>query len=540
MSRSSVVGKRSSVMFDLIITGASIVDGSGSPAYVGDIALEGDRIVAVGKVPETDGRRVIRAEGLIACPGFVDGHSHSDYFLLLNPGAESAVRQGVTTEIGGNCGYAAAPIWGEWREERARTCRELYGLDHEWQGVQEYFQRLSTETVSINFGLLLGHNTIRGSVMGGAARAPDAAEMETMIRAVRQGMQEGAMGLSTGLIYAPACFAQPEELVALARVTCEEGGVLTCHMRSEGEGLLEAIREILDVAREADVPLQISHLKTSGERNWGKLSEALHLIEEAQAQGQDVTADRYPYTASNTQLQAVMPSWALEGRREEQVAQLRDPGVRDRLRLELADKRWDQIMIAEVTREENKRFEGMRVNQAAALAGKEPVQFVCTLLVEEEARVDAIFFTMSEENLERILTRPYVMVASDSGTRAHVGPLSRGRPHPRTFGTFPRVLGAYVREKQLLELPTAIRRMTFDPCRRFGLKSRGLVAAGCYADLVLFAPDTVRDRSSYEDPIQYPDGIRYVLVNGMITVEEGEHTGVRAGRVLRSSGPSTE
>ncbi len=197
-------------MFDLIIAGASIVDGSGSPAYVGDIALEGDRIVAVGKVPETDGRRVIRAEGLIACPGFVDVHSHSDYFLLLNPGAESAVRQGVTTEIGGNCGYAAAPIWGEWREERARTYRELYGLDHEWQRVQEYFQRLSTETVSINFGLLLGHNTIRGSVMGGAARVPDAAEMETMIRAVRQGMQEGALGLSTGLIYAPACFAQPE------------------------------------------------------------------------------------------------------------------------------------------------------------------------------------------------------------------------------------------------------------------------------------------------------------------------------------------
>ncbi len=527
-------------MFDLVIAGASIIDGRGSPAYVGDIALEGDRIVAVGKVPETDGRRVIRAEGLIACPGFVDVHSHSDYFLLLNPGAESAVRQGVTTEIGGNCGYAAAPIWGEWREERARTYRELYGLDHEWQRVQEYFQRLSTETVSINFGLLLGHNTIRGSVMGGAARVPDAAEMETMIRAVRQGMQEGALGLSTGLIYAPACFAHPEELVVLARVTREEGGVLTCHMRSEGERLLEAIREILDVAREADVPLQISHLKTSGERNWGKLSEALHLIEEAQAQGQDVTADRYPYTASNTQLQAVMPSWALEGRREEQVAQLRDPVVRDRLRLELADKRWDQIMIAEVTREENKRFEGMRVNQAAALAGKEPVQFVCELLVEEEARVDAIFFTMSEENLQRILTRPYVMVASDSGTRAHIGPLSRGRPHPRTFGTFPRVLGAYVREKQLLELPTAIRRMTFDPCRRFGLNGRGLVAAGCYADLVLFDPDTVRDRSSYEDPIQYPDGIRYVLVNGMITVEEGEHTGVRAGHVLRSSGPSTE
>lgn len=527
-------------MFDLVIASATIVDGSGSPAYVGDIALTEDRIVAVGKVSETEGRRIIRAEGLIACPGFVDAHSHSDYYLLLNPRAESAVRQGVTAEIGGNCGYAAAPIWGEWREERARTYRELFGLDHRWQGIHEYFQTLTAERFSINFGLLLGHNTIRGSAMGGAARPPEVKEMGAMIQAVREGMRDGALGLSTGLVYAPACFAEPEELVALARVTREEGGVLTCHMRSEGDGLLEAIREILDVARQAHIPLQISHLKTFGERNWRKLPEALHLIEEAQSFGQDVTADRYPYTASNTGLQAVMPSWALEGRREDQVSRLRDSAVRQRLRLELAERRWDQIMIAEVTREENRRYEGMRVDQAATLAGKEPIEFACDLLAEEEARVDAIFFTMSEENLEQILSRPYVMVASDSGTRAHVGPLSRGRPHPRTFGTFPRVLRYYVREKRLLELPAAVRKMTFDPCRRFGLARRGLVASGYYADLVLFDPDKVRDRASYEDPIQYPDGIHYVLVNGVITVEEGEHTGARAGRVLRRSRASTK
>ena len=364
--------------------------------------------------------------------------------------------------------------------------------------------------------------------------------MAEMIRAVRQGMQEGALGLSTGLIYAPACFAEAEELVALSRVAREEGGVLACHMRSEGDGLLEAIREILDVARKAHIPLQISHLKTSGERNWGKLPEALYLIEEARARGQDVTADRYPYTASNTGLQAVLPTWALEGKREEQLARLQEPSARERLRKELSDRRWDQIMIAEVTREGNTRYEGLRVDQAAALAEKEPVEFVCDLLTEEEARVDAIFFTMSEENLEQILTRPYVMVGSDSGTRAHVGPLSRGRPHPRTFGTYPRVLGLYVREKRLLDLPTAIRKMTSEPCRRFGLTGRGRLAPGCYADLVLFDPDRVRDRASYEEPIQYPDGIRYVLVNGVITVEEGEHTGARAGRVLRRSEAATD
>ncbi len=516
-------------MFDLVIVGAEIVDGSGRPPQPGGIALQGDRIAAVGGVSEAQGRRIIRANGLVACPGFVDVHSHSDYFLLLNPQAESAVRQGVTTEIGGNCGYAAAPIWGEWWEERARTYRELYGLDTRWKGVEEYFTRLVAEGIAINFGLLLGHNTIRGSVMGGAARPPRPEEMEAMVAAVRQGIQEGALGLSTGLAYAPACFARPDELVALARATREEGGILTCHMRSEGDGLLEAIQEILSVAEEAQIPLQISHLKTSGKRNWGKLQEAFRLIEEARGHGQDVTADRYPYTASNTQLQAILPNWALEGSRGEQVQRLKDPQVRERLKRELTGRRWELIMIAEVTREANKRYEGMRVHQAAALAKKEPFEFVLDLLYEEEARVDAIFFTMSEENLRQILIKPYVMVGSDSGVRAHGGPLSRGRPHPRTFGTFPRVLGLYVREEHLLDLPTAIRKMTFDPCCRFGLKDRGLIAPGYYADLVLFDPAEVRDRATYEEPIQYPLGMRYVIVNGVVTVEEGEHTGARAG-----------
>jgi N-acyl-D-amino-acid deacylase len=446
------------------------------------------------------------------------------------------VRQGVTTEIGGNCGYAAAPIWGAWGAERAQTYRDLFGFDPRWTTVREYFAQLSAERPAINFGLLLGHNTIRGSVMGGAARPPDAAELAAMTAAVRRGMQEGALGLSTGLIYAPACFAASGELVALARVAQDAGGVLACHMRSEGDGLLEAIREILDVAWQAQVPLQISHLKTSGERNWGKLPEALGLIEAARSRGQDVTADRYPYTASNTGLQAVLPSWVLEGERVERLARLRDPAVRRRLAVELKDRAWDRVMIAEVTRDANRRYEGLRVHEAAAVAGKAPLEFVCDLLVEEEAQVDAIFFTMDEKNLEQILTRPYVMVASDSGTRTHVGPLARGRPHPRTFGTFPRVLARFVRDAGLLDLPTAVRKMTADPCRRFGLTDRGLIAPGRSADLVLFDPATVVDRATYEAPFQYPEGIRHVLVNGVITVEEGEHTGARAGRIVTPAG----
>jgi len=526
-------------MYDLVIRGADLIDGTGAQPRQADLAVAGDRIAEIGLIDRSRGRRVIEATGLSLAPGFVDIHSHSDYHLLLQPTADSAVRQGVTLEIGGNCGYAAAPIWGPWLEERAVTYRDLYGLDHKWQGVADYLDRLEASGISENFGLLMGHNTLRGSAMGGANRSPSPAELEAMVTGARRGMAEGALGLSTGLVYTPACFSKPDELVAIAAEVQKGGGILTCHMRSEGDGLLEAIEEIIGVASLAAIPLQISHLKTSGERNWPKLANALRLIEEARSRGLDVSCDRYPYTASNTGLQAVLPTWALEGGQQERVERLRDAAARARIAQELTtlypSDYWSRLMISEVTREEHRAYEGLRVAEASTLAAKPPIDFVLDLLIAEGMQVDAIFFTMSEDNLNKILAKPYVMIGSDSGCRGHEGPLSRGRPHPRTFGTFPRVLGHYVRERRLLDLQTAVQKMTWDPCRKLGLMDRGRLQPGCVADLVLFDPATVSDRATYEAPIQYPAGIHHVFVNGVAVVEAGEHTGARPGRAVRKT-----
>jgi N-acyl-D-aspartate/D-glutamate deacylase len=447
------------------------------------------------------------------------------------------VLQGVTCEIGGNCGYAAAPIWGPWWEDRASTYREVYGLEHPWRDVGAYFRRLLDPGISINFGLLVGHNTLRGSAMGGADRAATAEEMQAMVAALERGMDEGALGLSTGLVYSPACFSPPEELAALAAVAGRKGGILATHMRSEGDGLLPAIREVIAAAEAGGTPLQISHLKTYGERNWGKLPEAFNLIESARRRGVDVAADRYPYTAANTGLQAALPHWAIEGNKAEQTARLGDAAVRDRIRREIGEgpeaRDWGQVLISEVTLPANRRYQGLRVDAAARLARKEALTFVLDLLQEEKIQVEAIYFAMCEENLRAILRKPYVMIGSDSGCRARSGPLAMGCPHPRAFGTFVRVLGHYARELGLFDLATAIRKMTSDPCRRLGLADRGWLRPGYAADIVLFDPDRVGDTATYEEPIRYPVGVHTVLVNGVVTVEAGEHTGARAGRIVR-------
>jgi N-acyl-D-amino-acid deacylase len=522
---------------DILVRDAAIYDGGGEPAFTGDVAIRGEQIVAVGTDGPTDAHRVIDAEGLAVAPGFVDVHGHSDYHLLLTPTADSAVRQGVTSEIGGNCGYSAAPIWGAWLVDRARTYREVYGLEHEWQDVRGYLRRLMDGGISLNFGLLIGHNTLRGSVMGGADRPAGPPELGAMVSALEQGMAEGGLGLSTGLVYAPACFSSADELAALTAAAGRLGGLLAAHMRSEGDGLLDAIREVVAAAEGGRAPLQISHLKTYGERNWPKLAQAFALIESARARGVDVTADRYPYAASNTGLLAVLPAWAVEGDAAAQTARLANPEARARIRLEIGvgpgARDWSQVMISEVTRPEHRRYEGLRVEAAARLAGQEPLEFVLDLLHREQMRVDAIYFTMSEDNQREILRKPYVMIGSDSGCRAHHGPLAAGRPHPRAFGSFARVLGRCVREERLFDLATAIRKMTADPCRRFGLRDRGRLRPGLRADLVLFDPAQVADTASYTEPIQYPLGVEMVLVNGVVTVEGGEHTGARAGQILR-------
>ena len=522
-------------MFDIIIKNATIIDGSGKEGFAADIGVLDDRISKISKIEES-GRQVIDAKGLVVSPGFVDCHSHSDYYLIINPLAESKVRQGVTTEIGGNCGYSAAPVSGEALEERKNAYQKAYNLEHDWQDVKGYFNRLERQRTSVNFALLIGHNTIRASVIGGSSREATEKEMSQMKEMIQQAMKEGAIGISTGLAYGPACFAKKDELIELCKEVRKYNGIFTVHMRSEGKGLLEAIEESIFIAKEAEIPLQISHLKTYGEENWNKLDFAFELIEKARADGLDVTCDRYPYIAANTGLHNVFPNWVLDGGIKKELERLKDKAVREKIRKELQQAKkdiWDKIMISEVITEKNKIYEGKRVSEAASIAKKEPIEFVFDILVEEEIAVDAIFFKMSEENLQRILKKPYVMFGSDSGARADYGALGRGRSHPRTFGTFPRILGKYVREEKRLDLPTAIKKMTSAPCKKFNIKNRGLIKEGYFADIVIFNPDTIIDTATYEAPHKYPMGIEYVIVNGKLTVDKAKHLGTKAGMVIK-------
>jgi N-acyl-D-amino-acid deacylase len=522
---------------DLIIKGATVVDGSGTPSFHADLGIEGDRIRAVGPLNDVQSAAVIQAGGKVACPGFIDIHSHSDYHLLINPQAESKIRQGVTTEVGGNCGYAAAPIGGTPLEERRRQYKENFDLALDWQTLPEYRHRLEEAGISVNYAPLVGHNTIRASVMGLENRPPDPREMEQMEALVDQAMQDGAFGISTGLFYPPACYARAPELIALGKAAARRGGFLSCHMRNEGPWLLEALDEIIVVAREACIPLQISHLKTSGSQNWHKLPQVFDAIEKAQAQGVQITADRYPYLASNAGLQALLPDWAFEGGLDAQLQRLQDPSTRRQLEKEILDSHpeedyWDKVLISEVSTAENQLWTGHTVAEVASGQGNSPLEFVFDFLFRERMQVEAIYFTMSEGNLDRILSRKYVMIGSDSSCRAHYGPLAKGKPHPRAFGTFPRVLQHYVKEKGLLTLEEAVHKMTAAPAERVGRGDRGLIREGFKADLVIFDPRKVADTATYQDPIRYPEGIEYVIVNGAVTLKEGDHTGVGNGRVL--------
>lgn len=522
----------------MIIKDVRIVDGSGAPAYAGEIGIENGRFAYVGPVSREKGERVVQGSGAVAAPGFVDIHSHSDYYLLVESLAQSKVRQGVTTEIGGNCGYSAAPILGKAREEREAVYRDLFGLTLPWEDVQGYFSRLEQQGISVNFGLLVGHNTVRSSVMYGSDRAPAPDELTRMVEIVRDALRQGALGLSTGLIYAPACFSEISEMAALCGAVRESGGIFSVHMRSEGNRLLEAVDEVVEVAERSGVSLQISHLKTSGPRNWNKLDGLFDRIEQARERGVDVAADRYPYTASNTGLSSVFPDWVFEGGTERLLERLKDTAVRERIRREILAEHpeadyFERIMIAAVTRPESRVHLGRRVQEAARDQGKAPVDFICDLLLEERNMVDAIYFSMDPGNLRRILKKPYVMIGSDSGAKNVDGPLGEGNPHPRAYGSFPRVLQQFVREEGLLSLEEAVRKMTFDPAQRFGIHDRGLILEGLAADLVLFDPQKIEDLATYEDSKKYPAGIRMVLVNGEVVVQDGEHTGAKPGVIVR-------
>ncbi len=527
--------------FDLLIRGGRIVDGTGSPWYRGDVAIRGGRIAAVGLLAGARARDTVDATGLVVAPGFIDMLGHSEYPLLRDGRAISKITQGITSEVTGEV-TSVVPV-------NENTLRELAPATRQrvtWRDLDGYFEALERARPAINLGTFVTVGSVRRYVMGDADRAPTPEELERMRGLVAEAMQDGAMGLSTGLIYAPASFARTEEIVELARVAARYGGGYATHMRSEGERLVEAIQEAIRIGEEAGTWVQIHHLKASGRANWGKMRQAVATIEAARARGVDVSADQYPYPASGTGLDAIIPNWAHAGGTDSLLARLAHPETRARIRRELTAGGTDWqigassggpngVMIAGVGTDSLKKYQGMRLDEVARARGQEVADALFDLLLADRANTSAIYFSMSEEDIEHAMRQPWVSVGIDAGARAADSTVT-GKPHPRAYGSFPRILCRYVRERKVIPLEDAVRKFTALPAARVGLDDRGVIKEGMYADVTIFNPDTVCDRATFEDPVRTPVGIEHVLVNGVPVVRNGQVTGARPGRALRRGG----
>jgi N-acyl-D-amino-acid deacylase len=493
--------------WDVLIRHATVYDGSGSPPFIADVALRGDRIAAVGQNLDGNCGTVVEATGLALASGFIDVHSHDDLAVFLSPEMDFKVMQGVTTDVVGNCGMGAAPY-----DAASLFFRALYP-DAElpsWNGYKGYLQALDQDPPSVNVAALVGHNSLRFAALGNAQRAPTAGEMARMRDALQEGLAAGAFGLSTGLIYEPGRYAQTDEIVALAREVSVVGGLYTTHMRNEAGGLLESVREALHIGEAGGVSVQISHHKASGKENWGRVQDSLRLLEEAQVRGLDATADQYPYTSGSTVLAAVVQNNALNEHGK-------DGGIG---RIEPKD-----LLFASTPH--HPEYEGKTLQHLSERFGLPAEASARRVLEEEGIGAVVVLEMMDESDVRTVMRHPSTMIGSDGV------PAAGAKPHPRLYGTFPRVLGRYARTEGLLSLEEAIYRMTGFPATKFRLRERGFVRAGFYADLVVFDPATILDTGTYDDPRQYPVGMHQVFVNGVQVMRDGCHTGTRPGRGLR-------
>jgi N-acyl-D-amino-acid deacylase len=519
-------------MLDIKISGGLVADGTGGPARRCDIGIRRDRFAEVGDLSAAEARAVLDARERVVCPGFIDVHSHSDVHLLIEPAAPSKISQGITTEVVGNCGASAAPLLGEYRLPSDWEDKPFPGR---WRTVAEYRELLRQARPAPNVVLLVGHNALRAGVVGYADRPAVDGERRRMVRALRESLEAGARGLSTGLVYPPGMFAARGEIVELAAVVSAHAGVYASHMRDEGARLPAAVKEALAIGRSAGVRVQVSHLKASGRANWPRLDEALALLRAAREDGMEVCADRYPYTAGCTDLDVIFPAWAQEGGRAEVLRRLRDPAQRSRLRDDLQRQRseedWAAVTIASTHHPDNVRFRGRPLPEVAEALRLAPADAVLHLAETDELRTTAFFFGMSEPDMLRILGEPYVMVGTDASLRAPTGPLSADYPHPRAYGTFPRFLRMAL-DGRSVPLPEAVRKLTSLPATHFRLKDRGLIARGMKADVVVFDPRTLRDRATYAQPCQFAEGVEHVIVNGVHTLAGGKPTGRRGGEFL--------
>lgn len=522
---------------DYIIINGTVYDGSGRPPEKFNIGIKGDRIVLLKgpENPDVKDASVIDAKGLAIAPGFIDTHGHSEFTVLADPSQEGKLFQGITTEINGNCGLSAAPLYGDYLRHRMDDLME-YEIPYRWNTLREYFQILEDIKPSINFVTLAGHGNIRGAIKGMGAGRPSAEEIRDMKKLLEEALMDGAIGLSTGLIYPPGIYSDTEELIELTRhgaqVSKTRPFIYTSHMRSESDRLIEAIDEVIEIGEKTGSSVHISHLKTAGSNNWHKIDRVLEMLHRARQEGLNITADRYPYTASSTDLDSVLPSWVFEGGRQKELERLRTH--REELKKYLSMINPDEIVISSVEGQQNKWMEGKSLRVISRELKKDMPAIIIDLLIEENLRVGAIFHSMSEDNLERFLREPFMSIGTDSSSRSFSGPTRKGKPHPRGFGSMPRFLGVYCRKKKLFPLEEAIMKITYLPAKIFGIKDRGLIKEGAFADLVIFDPERIIDRADFDDPFLKPEGIHYVFVNGIPAIREGRATGRRNGRVLRN------
>ena len=533
-------GCRTKQDFDLVIKNGRIYDGLGNEAFTSDIGIIGNVIDTIGPISHRKGKSVIDAEGMAVCPGFIDAHDHTDVSLFVSPKAESAAHQGITTLVSGNCGDSPFPIAAEVYEETKERLAEIYGLELNWTDLDGFWSRLERNGTALNYATLVGQGTIRGAVVGFNDRPCTAEELEQMKNLVRENIRQGAIGLSSGLEYAPGSYAQADEVTELCRAAAENGGVYSTHMRDEGDYLIEALDETISVARQTGIRIQISHFKIAYPRNWEKIDEALAKIEEAARSGIALYCDRYPYIAGSTGLSLYFPLWARQGTTAEFLGRLMDPAQENGLRAYLRDQEkklgsWDKVVIASVVTDKNKMFEGKSVLQGAQESGKGEFEFMRDLLIDEKNNVGMVTFMMSEDNLMRILSHPLVGVGCDGSARAPYGVLGTGKPHPRNYGTFPRVLGKYIREEQILPMPEMIKKMTSVPARNFGFSRRGAIRQNHFADIDVFDKENVIDKATWTDPHQYPEGIHYVFVNGEAVIDRGDQTDRLPGVILKKT-----
>lgn len=533
--------------YDILIRNGHVVDGTGNPWMQGDVGVTGDRIVFVGRAAAgVTAKRVIDAKGLVVAPGFIDMLEQSEWNLLIDKQAFSKLTQGITSGITGE-GGSIAPQNDETLADR-RDMIQHYHLTVDWHDLDGYFHRLEKQGSGINLGTYVGATQVRRYVIGAADRPPTPAELTRMQQLVEEAMQQGAMGVSTSLIYAPAFYAKTDELIALAKAAAKYGGIYASHIRNEGDREMEALDEAFRIGREANLPVEIWHLKVSGRQNWGKMPGVIAAIQAARASGLDVTANQYPYTASGTSLGAAIPPKYHEGGSEAFVNRLKDPQVRAAIRRELAgtdantENMWrgtggpQGILVASVLDPELKYYEGKTIAQIAADEHKDPLDALMDVVIAGKDHVGAVYFTMNEDDVKYAMQQSFVSVGTDAGAANIQGPLSESKLHPRSYGSFPRILGRYVREQHLLTLEQAIRKFTSLPAQRMGLRDRGILRAGMFADITIFDPDKVNDVATFEDPHHASVGIQYVLVNGVISLDNGKVTGQFGGRPLRGPG----